>query len=569
MAQLNPPPTARQFQTAAQFKALLRLRGILTWRRFTAQTGRIIGVLLGILFILPIAIGIGVGTWFGYTHLPDAWPTQLLGIILVGVWLAWLVFPLVLAPLNEGIDLQRLLVYPLQRRDLIVSAILGSVFDYQTYFLLPIFVAMIAAFGRDNLLLIPYFLLVLPLFFALCIVTSQFMLTALGGILQSRRFRDVAIVLLSLSGLSCWAFSQFAQTGFLRFAENIDPDQIRNLRPLDTLRWLPPGAFAQSLADAISGNWAATLLWLAYGVGFLLILGWLWSVLLHRLLTGEGFLINFAPREEKQRVRGDRRDWGWTDRLISAETRLIATKELQAMWRVPQRRIATLQLLIMPLLAGAVPLWQSGALQSNNFEQNAVLVLPLYTLFFLWFSAQNMLGWEHKGLPTLLLTPVDRTKIFRGKSLTIGIFVFVPIGLITLILYVRRPAILIIVALLSALLIALITLTVASFFSAIAPYPVKLDFKGSRNFNTSGGCGAMLINFMVAPLIVAILAIPILAPLGILRFLSDYAWVAYLLIAFDLIYAPSFFLWGTRYAGKRLLQREPEVLEAARPVDDD
>ena len=105
---------------------------------------------------------------------------------------------------NEGIDLERLLIYPLKPRDLAVSSLLGTLFDYTTLlFDMAVVCAIVIAFAGWPVLLVV--VVALLLVYGNMVLTSQLMLTALGGVLQSRRFRDVAIVVMSLSGLRAGA----------------------------------------------------------------------------------------------------------------------------------------------------------------------------------------------------------------------------------------------------------------------------------------------------------------------------------------------------------------------------
>jgi ABC-2 type transport system permease protein len=256
------------------------------------------------LIVLPLVLGATVATAAGYLRLPDHWPAELLGAVLTVIWFVWLTFPVIFSSINEGLDITHLLVYPLPRRELVVSVLLGTLFDYPTYLMLPLLVAVLIGWGGS--LALPVVLLSLLLTYAHAVLIGQLVITAVGGILQSRRFRDLAIVVGSLLGVSCY----FIQVGFTRLAETVSSmvtaEQLSAFSPLATLQWLPTGAAARAIERANTGLWGESLLWLGYSAVLLLLLTWVWWRLLIRLTTGEGFLFSLPPRPEKQNKRNGR-----------------------------------------------------------------------------------------------------------------------------------------------------------------------------------------------------------------------------------------------------------------------
>ena len=103
--------------------------------------------------------------------------------------------------------------------------------------------------------------------------------------------------------------------------------------------------------------------------------------------------------------------------FFSAETLAIARKEYQSAWRIPQRRIGTLQGIFLPFIIVGFSVFNAAG--SSDFGNTIVSFFPIYILLTFWIIGQNMLGWEHKGLAMLLLTPVRRRHIFRGKILVL------------------------------------------------------------------------------------------------------------------------------------------------------
>ncbi len=224
-------------------KALLGLRGRLTLRQYTKEPGRIVNALVAAVIFLPIAVGVAIGTGVAYAELPQPWPGQVLGIVLVVLWVLWFSLPLFSFNVNEGLDPTRLIIYPLSRRDFVVTLLTGTLFDYPTYFMLPIFAAVLIVWGIRFPLTLPIVLVGLLLSYLTMIFTSQLVVNVMGGLLQSRRFRDVMIIVFSLVGSSCWLVSQACNRLTANMNDALTTDQaaqleqtITNFRPLNVLQ---------------------------------------------------------------------------------------------------------------------------------------------------------------------------------------------------------------------------------------------------------------------------------------------------------------------------------------------
>lgn len=547
-----------------QLITLLKLRGKLTLRQFTRERGRIISVVLVILVFGPMIVGASIGTTIGYRRLPDQWPTALLGGVLALLWFIWLVFPIIFATINEGLDVTRLLVFPLSTRTLAVGTILGTLFDYPTFLVLPLFVAALIGFGLTPAL--PVILLALLLSYAHMVVIGQLALTALGGILSSRRVRDVAIVLFSLLGSSCY----FINIGMERLTENLSgrfsEEQILSLQPLNWLQWLPTGAPARAVQQATNGAWGGALLWLGYSALLLLAIGWVWQVLLQRLATGSGFVIGSrtVAQPEEPKPKRARRASG-NGRLLSrlpADIRELFIKELKSVWRIPQRRVALIQGVLFPFIAGGAFIFSGDSpLQGGAPGWLGIVLLP-YALFMYWATTQNMLGWEGNGLATLLLTPAPRQRVFLGKGLALLLVAGGPYLMIGLLMLVTARSWLVVVGLLTGLSMGMATIAVTAVASVLFPIPINLEAKRTRStFQSGGGCRTGLGSTFLVPLAIAAVSAPAAAPMLIAWWLGSPA-IGYGGLLLSWGYALVLFWYSTRLAGNLLLEREAEVLAA-------
>lgn len=542
--------------------ALFRLRGKLTLRQFSREPGKIVGAILAAIVFVPLVLGAAVGTTIGYLRLPEPWPAQLLGGVLVVLWLIWLVFPIFFASLNEGLDLTRLLVYPLTRRDLVASVLLGTLFDYPTYLMLPLFVAIFIGWGLSPAL--PVVLVAMALSYGHMVLISQLVVTAVGGILQSRRFRDISIIIASLFGASCY----FLQTIFGRVAESLAEDVGRErllaLRPLQTLQWLPPGAAARAVERASAGAWGMSMLWLLYTAVLLLVVAWAWWRLVVRLKTGEGFLLSLPPVAEKQRKEEAARSQKERNWLIWLPTDVaqLAAKELRSVWRTPQRRVGMLQGVLMPfIMTGAILVSGDGPMTLPSW---AGAGLPFYGLFLFWVITQNMLSWEGRGLPMLLLTPVPRRRIFLAKGLALTLTAGLPFLVISAVVIGLTREWLSVASMLTGLNMGIAAISVTAVFSVRFPVPINLESGRLRgSFSTGGGCAAGLVNAVLLPMLIGVVSLPAGLPLALAYWLRR-PWIGFLGVVLGLVYAVTLFWFGSRLAGDMLLQREAEVVEALR-----
>ena len=197
---------------ADKLRWLFWLRWKLLLRGFTRDRGRLIGLVLLLLFGLPFAIGIGVLTFLAYRHLPSPANMEVLFLVLTAVYLLWAVLPLLEYTINEGLDISKLALFPLTRAELMVSLLFSTLLDVPTVGLLLIFAAVVAGWAI-SLPVALMALLTMLVFYVQVIGTSQLILALLMRTLQSRRFRDLSIILVALFSSSCYLFQQLALRG--------------------------------------------------------------------------------------------------------------------------------------------------------------------------------------------------------------------------------------------------------------------------------------------------------------------------------------------------------------------
>ncbi|GIK72981.1 MAG: transporter [Chloroflexota bacterium] len=541
----------------AQQRALLRLRLLLTRRQFEREPGKLAGFFLFLVIFGPIVLLLAAGSGFAYLAAPQPWPVQILGIVLSGLWLAWIVLPLFAFRTNEGLDLSRLLLYPLRTRDLVASALLGALFDGPSYLTLPFFVAALVGWHAEPhlfVVLLPALLLV----YLLMIAGGQLALTASMGLLRSRRFRDLSIVVFSLLGSSCYFINRLVET----WAQAMGAETLAQFEPLRLLRWLPPGACAQAVASAAHGAWLEALLWLGYAGAWLGLLLWMWWKLLLRMTTGaSAWALPAAEPKPQPRRRSPLSEpivaaiGGW----LPAPAQAMMVKELKLIWRVPQRRIGLLQSVLAPfVLILAVFVGDFGAL--GRLPEWTALGLPTIMFFSAWGLGTNMLGMESRGLATLLLTPSPRWQIFMGKGVAYAVMAMIPTAVyaVTLGLTARSP--LIFAGLVAGIGAALAVLGVNMIAAVYFTFP--FDEENTTRQRSGGGCMTGLVQVVVIPLAMAVAAAPTTMPLALTVWLNRSEFAVWVALA-GAIFAAGFFVWAAHYAGRTLAVREAEVLASA------
>ncbi|MCB9009335.1 MAG: hypothetical protein H6656_18585 [Ardenticatenaceae bacterium] len=570
MAPLSKPGANRSL-----LGTLFRLRGKLTVRQFSREKGRIIGAIIVALVFGPMIIAAAVGTATGYRALEDHWPTALLGGVLVAMWFIWLGFPIIATAVNESADITRLLIFPISRRDLILSTLLGTLFDYPTYLVLPLFIAIFIGFGFSSIF--PIVILAILLSYGHMVLIGQFITIAIGGILQSRRFRDIAIIFFSLLGSSCYFINLAFQSGLERFTDSLSLQEeeafvetFANWQPLDTLQWFPTGAPARAVEQALAGAWLPALLWLLYSAVLLAAITWVWFQLMTRLATGGGFLVGGRPQAEKEKPVVQKAARRSVLNWLPEDLAMLVGKELRSVWRVPQRRVGMLQGVLIPFFMMGPFLFTGGNITGgvSAIPSWFGLSLPVYALFLFWVNSQNMLAWEGRGLPSLLLTPLPRWRIFLAKGLVFLLIAGTPFLIVSGLAIAALKSWVTTYGMFIGLGMGAASIAVTAVGSVLFPSPINLEAKRTRGSFQSGGnlkTGCAVVT--IVPISIAVVNLPAGALLG-LAYYFNLPWLGAVGAVFSLVYGAGILYAGCRLAGNLLQEREPELVATMKLPDD-
>jgi ABC-2 type transport system permease protein len=575
-------PSASRFSLRwSHIRALLWLRWKLTLRGATSSARQMVGFIFTTLFLLVVAVVLGALTAAGYVYLdrPDA--TQLLFLVLVGLWVAWAVFPLMQYTLNEGLDVTKLQTYPLTRGEQMVSLLLATLLDLSTLVILALLAAVVLGVisWQASLPAVLITVAALLLAYVLVVTTSQLLLAALMGILRSRRFRDLAAVVFALFGVSCALINQFVSRAMVRF----EPGSFAAFHLDPYLQWLPTGMAARAITLAVQGDYLLALPWLGMMLALVVALLALWAWALDRgITTAES--AGSGPRRRSRRavaaaaaplaggaasVRSGRSGWG----PFSGPALAIASKDRRYFWRDPQIKASLLSssfllvFALLPSLFGGRSVEVGGPGDGFGLPIAAwqVLIAPVPALLITLNLAQNAFGLEREGLQTLFLFPVKPLDILRGKNLAVALVAGGAAALMTALVAVLGSAWSNVpIALGYAVAAILVLLGCGNLISVFIPMRVRRMRMGQGNFASSGnGCLRTVLMVFATQATYIVLA-PVAAALLLPLILSHPEWLVVTLPA-SFLYAALFYEVATRIAASRLIKRGPEILRVAIP----
>src|SRR5581483_4987902 len=360
---------------------------------------------------------------------------------LSGVYLLWIVLPLLEFTANEGLDVSKLIQFPLTRPELMLSLLFSTLLDIPMFGLILVFLAVIVGWAVS----IPVALLTIVavlICYTQVVGMSQLVLALMMSTLQSRRFRDLSIILIALFSSSCYIFQQLVFRG-LGNGSNFVANLV-NTHLSSYLQWLPPGMTAQAIQQAVLGNWGMSLVWLVVALAVSVLVLYLWARVLERSLSSPE--VGGAMRVRRQKAAKHAEAGAaslahapqvatasgslW-QRLGASQTFAISIKEWKYFWRDPQLKALLLSSLyiIVVFLIGPIlsPRSAVGTVDILTFTA------PLAVFFSMLTLSYNTLGLERQSLTTLFLFPIEPRRILFGKNLAVAVMGVVELFVLVLV----------------------------------------------------------------------------------------------------------------------------------------
>ncbi|MBM3499839.1 MAG: hypothetical protein FJX74_14355, partial [Armatimonadetes bacterium] len=109
---------------ASQIAPIIRLKLRLALRQGRGPWAVVGLILMLVFFVLPFGAGLAAFAGVGLETLGRNEPGEFLCLLLTGVGVFWVLFPLVGFSLNQSYDLTRLFIYPLHRRTIFIANLL-------------------------------------------------------------------------------------------------------------------------------------------------------------------------------------------------------------------------------------------------------------------------------------------------------------------------------------------------------------------------------------------------------------------------------------------------------------
>jgi ABC-2 type transport system permease protein len=477
---------------------------------------------LGALAGLPLAFG----GFLLLALMPRAEPRVgllLVEAIFLAVFCGWGLFPLL------SLDPSRLMLLPLRPGQLVAGLSLAACVGVAPVCTLVALAGAVVGFGTvgPGMALAVAAVLVQ---FALCIVGSRALLTALSRQLRSRKARDLTVVVVSVAAL---AFNLALQVG-ARLAERVERADLEGLRPLvRVIGWLPPGLAARALVDAGQGRLAVAAAELLGAALAVLLLGlWWWRSLERVLTTAEPAARGRGRRPAALIPRPLRR-------LLPADQRgAVAAKELRYLARHPRLRVAW-------MISGLLSLALVAFVAVTDRLDRPWMVMSGVTMAFL--ASQNSLnqfGFDGAAYWTHVAAGADPRGDLAGRNLAAvtGGWLYLPVVLCL------------------GLGILGVSLGVADVVSVRFAYPLPDDTTNLWAVQGTGqGCLIGMVQ-MLAFGVQSTLLLPLLALVAV----GLLVWPPALVVACPVAVAYGAVLWrvGLGMGARYLANHQPELLTA-------
>ena len=534
--------------------------------------GRIAGLVLLLLFGIPFMGGIAIATYFAYRLLPPPANAEVLSLVLTGIYILWIILPLLEFTVNEGLDVSKLALFPLTRAELMLSLVISSLIDIPTLGLIVALAAVVFGWAF-SLPLALMTLLVMVVFYAQIIGISQLVLALLARTLQSRRFRDLSIVLIAIFSSSCYLFQQFAlrgigTPGFFNTLKN------GSISPY--LQWLPPGMAARAVQQASVGNWGISFAWLFALLLVTIVVLYCWQMVVENGLSASESGSSGRTRKRREprvivpettvqgvsEVQSPVISTGILARVRSSQAFTVAIKDIKYYRRDPQLLGLFVRSFFSMFVLIAVTLFNTGGSERAIFGPWTILLSPLYALFALMIFSYNILGMERQSLTTLFLFPIHPKQVMFGKNIiTCLLGVIEVVLLVTVSAFISHAWNYFLPALILGLAGVGIIVGCGNFSSVYFPQRMPQGRRGFQNINSTnaeGGCLRSVMSIGVL-LITVLLLIPVAAML-ILPIFYQVQWVWVLTVPLSLIYGAAFYVIVTNLVAPRMLNRVPEIL---------
>jgi ABC-2 type transport system permease protein len=519
---------------------LVRLKLTLLRNSLRRSVWRTVGLVLAIVYALGIVGGVFVGmVALRYTSVAVTADVTVLAFS--GLTVGWLLMSLLVFGVDETVDPAKFALLPVRAGELLPGLLLAGLIGVPGAATVLVGAALVIAWARTVPLTLAAVVAV-TIGVATCLLLARAATAAFASLLSSRRFRDLALVVLALSGAAFGIggnlISQFAAAGAGRLRSV--------LADLAAVACWSPFGWAWSIpADVARGDWLFGGLHLVLAVALVTALWLAWAHFLAARLTSP-----IQGTGAAQKVR----EGGFVERLYPATPAGAVAARALRYWRRDTRYLAG----IAGFLIAPVVIMVTQLIKPHGSPEVAVLAPSLLGLLAGLTVAQD-LSYDGSALWLHISTGLRGKEDRLGRALS-SCTIYVPMTVVLLAAAVivtgRWNLLAPVVGLTFGLL--LIGLGVGSLVGTLWQWPAPPPGANPFQRGNSGGLPALLSVFvtMVGTLI---LGLPTIA-LVVWSFFTP--WVGYLTIPVGLLCGLVVLRLGITYGGRLLDRRWPEVMAA-------
>ncbi|MFI6320519.1 hypothetical protein ACIBG8_23495 [Nonomuraea sp. NPDC050556] len=455
-----------------------------------------------------------------------------IGVVAFTVFLiGWAIVPLLAFGLDDTLDPSRLTLFPLRTQDLAVGMFSASATGVWPAASLIVLAGGVVGLSRSVGGALIGVLAVL-LEFALCLVTSRLITTALSGALRTRRGRDV----LAVAAIFVVVLAQLPNLIINRGLGGDMGAMVHGLA--NALRWVPSGMAAHAIADGgLLGIGELVVVALLAGL-----IGWLWIRSLGRALV---------TTDASTQGASVRRSSGFVDRFLpDGQLAAVVDKELRYIRRDPRFRVGWFSSVVVTAII-------AFSLSGKSGPSGAIMVVGPACLGALMLGMQtaNVFGIDGRSLwmnSMVYSSPRDLRTDLAGRHIAVGLLATPLLAILALAVGLFTGELSgVVPAMLTAWGVLGVGLGVGAVTSVIVPYttPDRLNaFSGAApgqgGLAFLGSFGSMLgTGFLVLPLVPVLFGV---------------TWVAFLAVPYGLLISAL----GRRLGGVIGYPRLPELLVA-------
>ncbi|MEC3994715.1 transporter [Actinacidiphila sp. DG2A-62] len=527
----------------------VRLKLALVRNGLRQSRGRTVGWVLGVVFALLYALGLGAGmiALRGNEYAPVAAVT-----LAVVCGLCWAVMPLFFFGGDDTLDPTRLAMLPLRPRPLITALTVSSLIGVG-----PVVTALVSAGAvvavAHSAAGATVGVLAVALVVLTCVAVARAVAAANTRLLTSRKGRDLAL----LSGVVIAVGAQVANVAASALSSGHRLRQAGSLT--DVLRWIPPAPAVDAVRSASRGAYGlavAQLVWAAVAV--VLLLRWWHSSLRRLMVSPDASTLQAAADGGSRAARGGRpRGLAATlltaplpRRLVAGRTGTVMERQFRYLWRDPRSRASLTAGVAVGLLLPLAAVVQHGSVYQCLWAAG-LLGLQMYNQF----GTDGSAFWT---VAATIATRSDAAHELRGRALTLTLIAVPYVTVVTAgaaLLLGRPQALPETLGLGLAYLGALIA--TGAYASVRYPYAVQQDHPFQNA--APGQTGLVVMNVLGGTVVGGALTLPVLALTVGLHLSGEHA-LLWTVLPVGAVYGAALGAAAVRFTAPRLLDRLPEIL---------